>query len=223
MTWQTNVPRGDLLPLNERPRFKGNWDYIQTEMRDNHYWNQSDEKDGRHRRCDMPNLESDGDITVDGNGDPDVIPNSTNGIYYVRAKTATEAPEGQFSEPFYAMNDGSRLQFVQLGIRAMVTFRVSGGSIVKNSEKNWDYQHNVSAVSMTNTGRFTITFASPMPNNRYLVLATAESNSSSDSGVRIAQVALNGKATGSVKIKVQQRTSSSFADPPSLSVVVIGS
>lgn len=170
MTWLTNVPRGDLLPVDEKPRFQGNWSYIQTEMRDDHSWDEDADRDGHHKKMELPNLtDAIGAGNVDANGDPTALSTSMTGYHYVRPKTAAEAPGGQFTEPFYMMNDGSRNQFLQLGVRAMVNFTGSGA----NGAQTVNYSHNVSGVSRTSAGIYVVTFAVQMPTANYVPLIGA--------------------------------------------------
>lgn len=177
MIWQLNVPRGDLLPLNEVPRFSGNWTYIQTELRDDHYWDEESDHDGHHKRVGMTDIGDTG-IALDGSGiEPAALPTSINGQYYLRPKTATEAPEGQFTEPFYMMNDGTNNIINQMGIRAMLSVRLISGTIQQNNGNNWDYQHNIATVTNVST-TMTITFSTDMPTNRYLVILNSLSASS---------------------------------------------
>lgn len=220
MTWRTNVPRGDLLPATERPRFSDNWNYIENTLQHNHYWDESNE--GIHRRVDLPNLEADTDssLTLDTRGDPNSLPTisgaTINGIFYARSKTATEAPNGQFTEPYFFKNDSGTGYALQFGVRVMGTFRVSGGSIVSVSGNKWDYQHNVSDITRSSTGRFTVTIRNNLPNARYVVLSTAEA---SGSGVLTF---LTSKAVGSFGIGVNVVSNNSPTDPASLSFVVMG-
>lgn len=226
MTWATNVPRGDLLPLTERPRFQGNWSYIQTNMRDDHFWDEDANKDGHHRKMSCVNIADTG-VTLSGN-DPANVDTGTNGMYYVRPKTSTEAPDAAnqvVNGYFTARNTGDTANFYkQIGMSAMVTFSVSGGAITQNGGNNWDYQHNVSAVTRNSIGDYTITFSVAMPNTNYLVLATAESaGTAAASGNRLVMVRQGGKATGSVRMKIVNFSSNgTLVDPTSLSVVVIG-
>ncbi len=171
MVWETNVPTGALLPVDEVSRFQGNWDYIQAEMRDNHYWDEDGNKDGRHRRCDMPNIEASIGLVLDANKDPTAVPNSMNGIYYVRAKTAAQAPSAQNSEPFYAMKDANRMQYLQMGFRAMVQFEVAnaGGNHVVTIK----YSHNVASVVRTDVAEFKMTYSVKLPTSTYIAFGTA--------------------------------------------------
>lgn len=224
MPWNTVFPDGSKsVKANENPG-QQNTTYIKTTMNKDYYWDEDATKDGHSRKIGMDDIANTG-VALSGS-DPADLDSGTVGMYYTRLKTSTEASDAvnqMANSYFLARNTGDTVShYKQLGFSAAVTFRMSGSSIVQNNSQNWDYQHNVSAVSRSSKGIYVITFATAMPNANYMVLATAESTSTGSSGVRIAQVQNGGKAAGSVTIKVQSRTSSSLEDPASLSVMVIG-
>ena len=77
--------------------------------------------------------------------------------------------------------------------------------------------YNVTSVSKTATGRYTINFTTAMADTNYAVVATPSTDN--DGSVRaIAYVGNSGKATGSVKINCHNL--SADYDPPVLSVIV---
>lgn len=221
MTWSDTPIDGQQSVAANKTPINNAFTYIANEMKADHFWdNANDNLDGHHQFVQMPKLED------AGNPDDPTIATDMDGVYYLKDKTATEAPELQIAEPFYFNNDGTNDQILQLGVRAMVTFRVSGSAIVQNSGNDWDYQHNVSAVVRNSEGLFTITFATALPTNRYIVVATPEATSTSSSGgMRITNIHNGGKLTTSVQVRVQRVTSSSsvtVADPSSLSIIVLG-
>lgn len=233
MSWATNVPRGDLLPLTERPRFQGNWSYIQTNMRDDHFWNEDTNKDGHHKLMSCADVDESGrtltDAITDGNTDPDNVDTGTTGMFYVRPKVSYEAPDSAnqvVNGYFSSRNTGDTANFYkQIGMSALAVFRVSGGAITTNGNgDNWDYAHNIGSITRNSIGDYTITFKTGMPDTNYLVLSTAESvGTAGNSGNRVAMVRLGGKATGSVRMKIVNFSSNgTLVDPTSLSVVVIG-
>src|SRR3990172_3854783 len=123
MPWQTNVPRGDLLPLNERPRFTDNWNYIETELQDDHFWNEDGNHDGHHRKAEMTNIADTG-VTLDAVDlvNPAGLSPSVEGMFYVRPKSATEAPAKQITEPYFMSLDGATRIINQLGFRCLAVW-----------------------------------------------------------------------------------------------------
>lgn len=223
MSYTTNTPRGDLLPVDERPRFQNNFTYIQTNLRDDHFWNEDANLDGHHRRMALPDIADTG-ITLTGS-DPSALPTDATGQFYVRPKTSNESPEAQNSEPFYMMNDGAANQFLQLGVRAMVTFRVASNAITLNSNGDpWDYQHNVSGVTRNAAGLFTVTFATALPTTRYCVVATCEADGTGNTSTIFTSVRNGTKLTTSVGIRTARPgdEQSVNRDPSSVSVIVMG-
>lgn len=224
MTWYNSVIDGGSAVEDNKPRLNANSAYIQTTMRKDYYWDEDANKDGHSRKIGMDDIANTG-VTLSGSN-PANLDAGTVGMYYTRLKNSTEASDSvnQMANAYLLARNTSDTtsHYKQMGFSAAVTFRVSGSSIVSNGGNNWDYQHNVSSVSRSSKGVYVITFATAMPNANYMVFATAESDSTGNSGVRIAQVQNGGKAAGSVTIKVQSRTSSTKEDPPSLSVMVIG-
>ena len=188
MTWRPNTPRGDLLPVDERPRFQGCWDYIETEMQDDHFWDEDSNRDGHHKKVEMTNLtDAIGAGNVDANGDPNALSTSMNGMFYMRPKTATEAPESenQTTNPYYAQDVSGTNHFMQLGIRAMGNFSINSttGAIIQNNGQDWNYQHNIATIVANSSQNFDITFSNNLPNDRYLVLITARRDSGNSSAV----------------------------------------
>lgn len=221
MTWNNPVIDGQQSVAANKTPLNQNSAYIETSMQVDHYWdNANSNLDGHHQFVQMPKTES------GGNPANPSIATDIDGVLYCKDKTATEAPEAQNPEPYYIMNDGSNDQIMQMGIRAMVTFRISGSAIVTNGGNNWDYMHNISAVSRTSAGNYTITFTTAMPTNRYVAIATCESTSTSNSsGMRVVQIQNASKTTTTVKIKVQRVQSDASvtnSDPSSISVIIIG-
>lgn len=219
MTFETNVPRGDLLPLNERPRYVANWNYIQDKMREDHQWKEDSDRDGHHKKMEMANLTTAiGSGNVDANGDPTALSTAMNGYYYTRPKTATEAPDaaGQRTEPYFASDNAGSLIFNQFGFRAILRFRTSGGSIITNGGNDWDYQHNIASVVRNSVGLYTITMSTDMPTQRYLVLITIEDTNSAR---RVANVVTGSRTDNSFQIVVRD---SALRDPHSVMLVVIG-
>ncbi len=224
MAWLPNTPRGDLLPVDERPRFQDNWTFIETELQDDHFFDEGGEIDGHHKRIEMQDVtDAIGSANVT-DGHPTTISNSMTGNFYVRTKTATESPDAQQDEAYYMLNDGARNIHSQLGMKAMVTFRTTGGSgatIIQNGGNDWDYEHNISTVVKDDDGKYTISFTNPMSTTRYLVLATAEGNGDSSSSSKFAEVSNGSKAVGSVTI-ITRVGGGVRSNPISLSVIIIG-
>ena len=219
MVWEENVPRGDLLPLNERPRFQGNWQYIRTHLRDDHYWDEEGDHDGHHKIAAMTNLADTG-VPITG-VEPTDLPLSTEGMFYVRPKTATESTVGQQSEPFYMMNDGTNNIISQLGFKALVVFngQDSSGDLVQTDVI---YFHNVAlqsdptaGVTRNSSGDYTITFATTLSSDQYLCLLGALNGN--DNVIHWTRTA----STTSVRVRFTSRGGTNI-NPTRCYVAIIG-
>ncbi len=162
MTWLGNgTVDGDKSVKDNKPRINGSFKYIEDTMKNDHFWSPEGNSnlDGHHQFNQMPKYESGGNPA-----DP-AIATDMDLVYYSREKTSTEAPDLQTVEPFAKMNDGTNDQIMQLGCRAMVQFdgRSTNGSCTIK------YSHNVSSVTRTAQGQYTINFSTDLPTENYIV------------------------------------------------------
>jgi len=78
---------------------------------------------------------------------------------------------------FYMDDTGMEYQMTpMMPVRAAVNFNGTGGNGIKTMRS----QFNVASVTKTATGKYTITFTTPMPDANYIVMATGMRNSSGD-------------------------------------------
>lgn len=216
MTWNANTPRGDLLPVDERPRFQGNFTYTETTLQNDHYFDEDTDHDGHHKAVVFTDIADTG-IALTGN-DPTNLPMSTEGMFYVRPKTSAEAPDGQFSEPFYMMNDGARNQFMQLGFRAMATVDVGASPGFTITEK---YIHNCS-VTRDSVGLYTVTFTTQMPTDNYIVMGTAIGKSTTAYLLTVKPDPVLANVLDATQVKIRTGTPTATLDPIRFMVAIIG-
>jgi hypothetical protein len=115
------------------------------------------------------------------------------------------------------LNDSSGVLATQNGMtgiaKAWVNFVGSSGSI--------NGSFNVSSVTRTATGRYTINFTTAMPNANYAILGTARGGDASDDSMEVIGVT-NGTAptTSAVSITASYGI---FVDPLSVYVAILSS
>jgi len=210
MSWSDTPVNGQQSVAANKTPINQAFTYISTTEKKDHYWDNANANlDGRHQFVQMPNFSS----------STPTIGTDMKGVFYVRAKTVASAPDLQMTEPFFVSSDGTRSQVTQMGCRAMLTFRVSGGAIVQNGGNDWDYKHNIATVVRNSAGSFTITFTTQMPTDRYIICGTC----------RVTTIATETRAL-SIIPRNKLVTSFTFstsgvggsADPDSVDLIVLG-
>jgi hypothetical protein len=172
MTWSDTPINGSQSVAANKSPINNAFTYIADSMKNDHFWdNANSNLDGHHQYVQMPKNES-GGVPADPSFATDM-----DGIVFAKEKTATEAPDKQLVESFYRQKDGAGFHLQQMGFRAMLSVTISGGSIVQNSGNDWDYQHNISAVSLAST-TLTVTFATTLPTDNYIVIVNGLNSSS---------------------------------------------
>lgn len=146
-----------------------NTTFIETTMQVDHYWDEGGTLDGHHKYVQAPKSENGGTPT-----DP-TIATGMDGAYYLKEKTATEAPDLQNVLPYFKDDAGTPAVMELLGIRACVLFEGSG----VNGAQTIKYSHNVASASRTAAGLYTITYTTALPTNNYLVYGFGAGNSGS--------------------------------------------
>jgi hypothetical protein len=109
---------------------------------------------------------------------------------------------------FYMDDAGNEYQITPSPpIRAVVNFNGTGS----NGAQTIRSQFNVTSVIKTNTGKYTINFTNPMPDNKYIVSITGMRNSSGDISnglVAGSSTYSNSVTTTSVKVEFNGGSSS---------------
>ncbi len=164
MTWSDTPVAGQQSVSANKAPINNAFIYIANEMKKDHFWdNANNNLDGRHQFVQMPKFEA------GGNPANPAIATDMNGVFYMKDKTAGDAPDLQMTEPFYQANDGTRNQIEQVGFRAMIHFEMLISNPFTITEK---YVHNCSVVR-TAVGQFTLTFDVQMPTANYILFGTA--------------------------------------------------
>jgi len=171
MPWNSTWPQGSLSVKSNRASGNQNTTYIETTASVDHFWNESANKDGHHLQVQMP-MQGTPAVPTDP-----TLATEMDGVFYYKAKSATEAPDNQDVQPFFINNEEASTpgvtQIMQLlGIRVCGVFSVSGGVVTV------EYSHNLTSITRNGTGVFTVVFPS-LPTNNYLVLGDGVANSSS--------------------------------------------
>jgi len=215
MTWDASVPDGTKTAKDNGPGIRNNWSYIETEIQDDHYFDESATNDGHHKKTEMPVVEDSG-IAVDSNKDPSGLSSGMVGMIYMRQKTATECPSKQTNESYYALKDGSTMRYSQLGIRAMVNFkgRTSNGACTIN------YSHNVTSVSRTAEGKYTVTFSVGQPTSFYIPMGSAMRSSGSPLLIGVQSAASYSTSVNSKWIKITTTSSDSGSEKDCVNAMI---
>jgi hypothetical protein len=210
MTWSPNPIIGSQSVSANKAPINNAFTYIENEMRKDHFWGDADQDlDGRHNIVHMP----------DQDPTPGSLPPDMTGGLFVRKKTNAESPDKQISEPFFFTDDGGNLQFLQLGFRALVHFEYNGGVTVK-------YAHNVTSVTRTSQGEFTVAFTVNLPTNNYIVTGSSIRSDTSKAPLYFSMESNASKGsimtTSSVKVRFSSGDQGSPRDPLVGCVAVIG-
>ena len=136
-----------------------NTTYTKTTMNVDHFWDIGVNEDGHHKYAQMPKYKAGGLPS-----DP-ALAAGMDLAFFSKEKTAVESPAQQDVQPF-AINSTNTMQL--LGIRACGSFSINNatGAITYN------YLHNVTSVTRTAKGKYTVTYTNALPSTAYLVLAT---------------------------------------------------
>lgn len=205
MAWNTTAPDGTKSVSANNPILQANTTYTKTTMNVDHYWNIGINEDGHHKFVQTV-ATNDSDKTVATNP---TLATGMDLVYYSRFKTASESVDQQDCQPF-ALTSATDVMQV-LGIRACVLFNVSGGTATIK------YQHNVSSVSRTAQGKFTITYTNALPSTSYLVLGGGLRNNSNSNALVVSIQSTTSlsstKGTGSCKILTVRAETGALTDP----------
>jgi len=214
MVWNSTSPDGTKSVKANETIIQANTTYIETELNKDHFWNIGANEDGRHKFAQMPKY-------VDGAPATPTSPTIAAGMdlaYFSRLKTAIEATVAQDVQP-YARNANAIMQL--LGIRACVVFNYAAGAA-----QTIVYSHNVTSVTKTASGNYTITYTAALPTNSYLVLGNAvRNNADTGKGILLSlqgnTVLNNVKSTAMCKINTFSQAGS-IVDPLQTWVVMFG-
>ena len=210
MTWSDTPIDGQQSVAANKAPINNAFTYIANTEKIDHFWdNANSNLDGHHQFVQMPKTESGGN-PANASIAPDM-----DGVYFIKDKTATDAPDLQTAEPFYISNDGTNDQILQLGFRAMMHFELSGTTITEK------YAHNCS-VARTGTGLFTLTFDVAMPTDNYILMGTAMRSSGNALSIAIQPgTKASNMTTALVKFGTYS-TSDSARDPVVVTLAVCG-
>lgn len=163
--------------------------YIETNMNKDHYWKIGVDEDGHHQFMQTV-ATNDDDSSLETNPSLDT---GMDLVYFSRFKTATESVTQQDTQP-YASNVDTTGIMQLLGMRACALFNVVGGVVTVV------YKHNVTSVTRTSGGAFTVAFDHDLPSADYLVLGGGI-DPSGNSGINVSVPSpVSNKAVGSCKI-----------------------
>lgn len=212
MTWSSSPVDGQQSVAANKTPINNAFGYLDTNLKVDHFWdNNNANLDGHHQFAQMPKFESGGSPANPSRA------TDMDGVYFVKDKTASDAPDLQMAEPHYIANDGTNDQVLQLGFRALVHFETNG--TIK-------YSHNVTSVTRNSTGKYTITFGTDMPTANYLVVGGGIRSSSSDRvmtmSVQSATSFSSVQTQSSVKVLFQGNKSGDKRDPVRGWVAIIG-
>ncbi len=159
MTFDPNVPNAGQSPGVFPVQNSTNFGVLKTIINRDHIFNDTpgvNDNTGTHRQ-----------VTMTARSQPVALPTGTNSIAY----TWIDA----FGRAQFMFYDGNINVQMTPGIVAAVNFNGTGavGAQIIRS------QLNVSSVVKNATGDYTINFASPMPNNNYIVQITGMRDSNS--------------------------------------------
>lgn len=187
MPWNAVWPDGAVSVRANRTKGNQNTTYIDTTMGNSivgtntaatrdHFWNVGSNEDGRHRFVQSPAFTSTAPAPDDVYP---VIGTGMDSVLFSKLLTSTQSTAQQDVNPFY--RNASAIMQV-LGIRAMGVFN---GGAASPSQANVVYSHNLAlqaagtpGIVWNSTGLYTITFATALPSNAYLVLGGAIRNGS---------------------------------------------
>lgn len=221
MAWQSVFPDGTKSVKDNETIGQQNTTYIETYMNADHFWKSDGSKDGYHRQANMVNLDV----------DPASLPSLIDGQFYVREKTADEAPSNQLTEPFFAQLNGAGMLYNQLGFRAILCWSNPGVSPIPQA--NILYSHNIALQSASpkglvrdGVGLYTINFLNPLPSSNYAVIGTAW-RSDAENSLYVSIKDGEGDARSTIMsttfVKISfQYSGNEYRDPDYASICIVG-
>ena len=223
MTWQINKPSDSESPGLAPQQIRDNWTRLNTVITANHILNAvaDPSSDGYHTI--IKHVNQSGFVT---DGSP--APIAGVGQYYTKTikTTGTSSTAGDGEHLcFQRGTGGDVLQEAALSvcpIRAAVSFALT----TSNGDCSLNWAYNVSSVSRTALGKYTINFEKNMPSIYYLPLITCQRHATGNENI-IGQIK-NGDYGDSFfndKLLIQfKRPSSSdtYLDPEMASIIIFG-
>lgn len=185
MTWNAIWPIGSQSVKSNRIPGAQNTTYIETTMGNDivgtntdivrdHFWDVGSDEDGRHRFINSPGF------TVGGLPDDPVLGAGMNTVTYSKLKAVIESTVQQDVQLFMKNSEVPEQIMQLLGIRAMGVFN---GSAATPAQAAVVYSHNLAlqaagtpGIVRTAKGFYTVTFATALLSNSYLVLGGAIRN-----------------------------------------------
>ena len=203
MAWSSTAPLGTVSVKANKAILGDNTTYIETTMGNSvvgsnavttrdHFWNVDANLDGRHRFIQSPAF------TVGAVPADPVIGTGMDGVFYLKTKSATEAPALQKAEPFHR-TAGSH--YLQMGFRCLAVWNGLPGVTAQSDVL---YTHNVSTQAVAGiehvaTGIYKISFLNAMPSVNYIVIGSGIYDGTGNSGL-ICDTAKTLKLTTSVTV-----------------------
>ena len=111
-------------------------------------------------------------------------------------------------------------QIAQGRAKAWISFTVSGGT------PSEDDSFNISSITDNNSGDFTFTFDTAMPNTNYAYLSTSEVGSGNITVPQLVANSLTGRTTAAVRFQYFQIQTldggGNIVDPPAAALAIFG-
>jgi len=199
MVWHVVAPDGTKSVKANETILQENTTYIKTTENTDHYWHVGADEDGHHQQVQMVKK-----------GVAPTLDTGMDTLLYAFDNVETET---------FLRNNTSIMQL--LGIKACVLFNYAAGAA-----QTIVYSYNVTSVSKTSTGKYTVTYTTALPTNNYLVLGNAvRNNADTGKGIQLSlqgSVAVNTvKSTALCKI-VTNSQAGSVVDPLQTWIVCFG-
>lgn len=155
-TYDANVPNASQSPGVFPLQNAANFTRLKTIIDADHVFNDTDQStDGYHNQCTMI-------VRAKPTG---VLPTGSNGIFYSYLDVSSAAQLG-----FY--NGVKDFNITPFSLLAAVNFQGGGSPTIRSS-------FNVSSVSRSSVGRYTVTYTNALPNNNYMVQITSKAGGTS--------------------------------------------
>lgn len=227
MTWSASIPDGASSPSLFPTEAQTNWSRLQSIITADHLFSTSSSSDqGYHKIVHWVN--QGGDL-----GDNSPAPATGVGQLYTKTVTTTgdaSSTAGSSEHLCYQPGtDGAALREASLSacpVRAAVSFRGQ----TSNGACTVYWGHNVSGVSRTASGQYTISFTTDLPSIYYVPVITCSGGFDSSGGTDTrAQAQLytdtthsNVFAVGSLKVSFFRDKTSNTMNPYDVSIVIYG-